>query len=219
MSFIDDIFDFERFHGTDLWRRLRADPKRLALGVDPLSTKLWNQILNRDDEPLVDQMGGPYGGHTISAFANKDGGVYERARDAGIDTDAGGGMHDAAHVIAAIYGAQGLAGAGGHLFGSGAGAQAAPAAEGAGIEGAGFPGGFDTSSVLNVGGTPAGGVPNFGGTPGFNPMAGGGGAGAAGGGFDPSGLQGLFGQSTEEEPPPRAPIQVRLPWRNEYVWV
>lgn len=103
MSFVKDALSFELFHGKDLWKRLRKDPKRLLLGVDPWSTKVWNKVLGRNDEPLVDQMGGAYGGHTFSAFGNKDGGVYERARAAGVPTGPGGKMQDLAHIIAALY--------------------------------------------------------------------------------------------------------------------
>lgn len=119
MSFFGDALGFEAFHAGDLWDRLKKDPKRIVLGVDPLSTKAWNGILGRKDEPLVDQLGGAYGGHTISAFGNNDGGVYKRAREAGIDTGAGEKMQDAAHVIASIYGANGLYGATGGTTGSG----------------------------------------------------------------------------------------------------
>jgi hypothetical protein len=112
-SFAGDALDFEKFHAKDLWRGIKKDPKRLLLGVDPWSTKVWNKILNRDDEPLVDQMGGAYGGHTFSAFGNKDGGVYGRAEAAGVPTGAGGNMQDAAHLIAAFYGGKGLMNIGG----------------------------------------------------------------------------------------------------------
>jgi hypothetical protein len=106
-----------------LWDRLRKDPKRAILGVDPWSTKAWNAVLGRDDEPLVDQLGGAYAGHTFSSGENKDGGVYARAEAAGVPTNAGGDLQDAAHVIASIYGAQGLGNAGSNLFSGAGGAQ------------------------------------------------------------------------------------------------
>lgn len=102
MSFLSDVLDFEKFHTKDLWERLKDDPKRLLLGVDPWSTKIWNKVLGRDDEPLVDQMGGAYGGQTFS-MGNPEGGVYQRAREAGIDTTSGSQLQDLAHVIAAQY--------------------------------------------------------------------------------------------------------------------
>lgn len=119
MSFLSDALGFEAFHAKDLWNGIKRDPKRLVLGVDPLSTKVWNGILGRKDAPLVDQLGGAYGGHTISAFGNNDGGVYKRAREAGVDTGAGEKMQDIAHVVASIYGANGLYGAAGGSTGSG----------------------------------------------------------------------------------------------------
>jgi hypothetical protein len=108
LSFLGDALSFESFHAKDLWDRIKKDPKRLVLGVDPLSTKAWNAVLGRKDEPLVDQLGGAYGGHTISAFGNNDGGVYARAEAAGVPTSAGKDMQNAAHVISAIYGGQGV---------------------------------------------------------------------------------------------------------------
>jgi hypothetical protein len=114
MGTLSDILGFEKFNLKDMWRKIKDDPERLLIGaVDPASTKMWNKVLGKDYEPIVDQMGGAYGGHTISAFGNTDGGVYGRARDAGIDVDAGAGMHDIAHTVAAIYGGQGLANIGG----------------------------------------------------------------------------------------------------------
>lgn len=115
------LFDFDKFALKDIWKGIKKDPERLLVGaIDPLSTKMWNGILGKDYEPLIDQMGGPYGGHTISAFGNQDGGVYKRAEEAGIDTKKGGRMHDAAHVVSAIFGGQGLMGAGQGFLGGGA---------------------------------------------------------------------------------------------------
>lgn len=171
MSYFGDALKFENFALKDLWKGIKKDPKRLVLGVDPWSTKAWNKVLGRDDEPLVDQLGGPYGGHTFSAFGNKDGGVYARAEKAGVPTNAAGSLHDTAHVISALYGAAGIGGA--------------------------FGGGGGSSSPFGFGDVAK--QPNFGGTPGFNPMAGGGMNNSAGGGgltnlSQISGLQGLGGQ-------------------------
>lgn len=154
MSFLGDTLGFENFHLKDLWKGIKKDPKRLVLGVDPMSTKVWNKALNRDDEPLVDQMGGAYGGHTLSAFGNNDGGVYKRAEDAGINTGPGKKMQDLAHVVAALYGGKGLS----DIGGSG---------------GSSSPFGFGESMQ----------TPSFGGTQGINPMAGGGSAAPTGGGM------------------------------------
>ena len=99
---IKDIFKFEGFNGKHILKDLGKHPWRAVTGIDPLSTGAWNKVLGRHDQPLVDQMGGAYGGHVISAFGNKDGGVYADAQKAGIDTKSGGQMQDAAHVIAAL---------------------------------------------------------------------------------------------------------------------
>jgi hypothetical protein len=63
---------------------------------------MWNGILGKKDEPLIDQMGGAYGGHYLSAFGQNEGGAYGRAREAGINTGPGESAQDAAHVIAAL---------------------------------------------------------------------------------------------------------------------
>lgn len=134
MSFLKDIIDFERFHLRDMGKKIKKDPERLLLGaVDPWSTKLWNQTgIGKDWEPLVDQMGGAYGGNTLT-LGDTGEGVYGRAEQAGVPTQAGAGMHDIAHVIASIfaggYGADkaGLGGTGGfRLPGIGGGQQQTP---------------------------------------------------------------------------------------------
>jgi hypothetical protein len=113
------LFDFDAFALKDIWKGIKKDPERLLMGaVDPLSTKMWNGITGKDYEPLVDQMGGPYGGGWVSAFGkDQDGGVYKRAEEAGIDTSKGKSMHDGAHVLSAIFGGQGMFGAGQNLLG------------------------------------------------------------------------------------------------------
>lgn len=103
MSYFGDVFNFEKFNLKDMWGKVKKHPDQLITGVDPASTTLWNKVLGRKYEPIVDQMGGAYGGHWLSAFGNKDGGVYQRAADAGVDTKAGGQMQDAAHIIAALF--------------------------------------------------------------------------------------------------------------------
>jgi hypothetical protein len=119
MSYFRNMFDFENFKIKDMLEQLKSHPQRILMGVDPLSTKVWNKITGTHYEPLVDALGGAYGGHTISAFGNNDGGVYARAKAAGINPGAGGNLEDAAHVAMAVFGLGGLAGA---LGGAGAGA-------------------------------------------------------------------------------------------------
>lgn len=102
---LGNVLDFEAFNLKDMWKKIRKDPERLLMGaVDPWSTKLWNKVTGSDYEPIVDQMGGAYGGHTLSwGPENQDGGVYARARAAGIDTTEGAFMHDLSHQIAQSY--------------------------------------------------------------------------------------------------------------------
>jgi len=58
MGFLSDVFNFEKSHLKSLWKGIKDDPKRLILGVDPASTKMWNEILGRNDRALVNQLGG-----------------------------------------------------------------------------------------------------------------------------------------------------------------
>jgi hypothetical protein len=136
MSYFRNMFDFENFKIKDMLEQLKSHPQRILMGVDPLSTKVWNKITGTHYEPLVDALGGAYGGHTISAFGNNDGGVYARAKAAGINPGAGGNLEDAAHVAMAVFGLGGLAGALGGA-GAGAGTGAADAAAAGGEAGAG----------------------------------------------------------------------------------
>lgn len=100
---LGDIFSFEAFNLKDMLKKVKKDPERLFLGAaDPLSSAMWGKALGKDYEPIVDQMGGAYGGHAFSAFGNTDGGVYGRAEEAGIDTTSGRNAQNVAHVIAAI---------------------------------------------------------------------------------------------------------------------
>lgn len=123
MSQLSDALSFEGFNRKDIWRKIKKNPARLLYGgVDPWSTKMWNSILGKNDEPLIDQMGGPYGGSTFSMFGDNTGGVYGRANDAGINTTPARGIHDVAHVVAGLYagnyGAGKLGGLGGESGGA-----------------------------------------------------------------------------------------------------
>jgi hypothetical protein len=130
---LKDALGFEAFNLKDTWRGIRHDPKRLLLGVDPLSTKAWNTVLGRNDKPIVNQLGGP----------TKD--RYKRAQDEGIKTGTASTLHGIASVIAGGYGAYGAAGglgnaAGGVGAGVGGGATGGTVA-GGGATGAGIAGG------------------------------------------------------------------------------
>lgn len=92
MSFFSDVFDFEKFNLGDMWDKVKEDPERLFLGAaDPFGTKLWSGITGQDWEPIVNQMGGATEG------------AYERAGEAGINTEPGRQMHGLAEVIASMY--------------------------------------------------------------------------------------------------------------------
>lgn len=92
MSFISDVFDFERSALKDHLGKIKEDPERLLIGAgDPASSKLWGKVLNKDYEPLVDQWGG----------APQD--AYVNAEKRGIDTTAGAAMHQVAKSIASNY--------------------------------------------------------------------------------------------------------------------
>ena len=91
MSFLDDLFSFEGFHGKEILSDIWHDPSRLLTGVDPFSTNMWNGILGTDNEPLVDQWGGATDQRYIDAEAK------------GIDTGAGRMGQDVAHMVASSY--------------------------------------------------------------------------------------------------------------------
>src|SRR3990167_6764072 len=101
MGFLRDVLKFERYALKDMWRKVKDDPERLLLGaVDPFSTRVWNQTgIGKDWEPLTDQLGGQYGGSTLGG----DEGVYGRAREAGVPTEAGAQMHGLARVISSMF--------------------------------------------------------------------------------------------------------------------
>lgn len=112
MSWVKDVLGFELFNAKNIWKAIRKDPERLLLGAaDPASTEIWNTILGKDYEPMVDQMGGAYDGKVLSI--GDEGGVYKKAQNHGINTGPGRDMQRAAHVIAAMFAANGLMGMGG----------------------------------------------------------------------------------------------------------
>lgn len=143
MSFLKDNFDFERFQLKDWFGKIKDNPEQLVIGAgDPFSAKMWSEITGKDYEPFVDAMGGPYGGSTLSVGGSTDGGVYGRARDAGINTRPARDTHNVAHVIAAIMAtngamggvSSGAAGGGGYTASPGdlAGIEASQISQGAG---------------------------------------------------------------------------------------
>lgn len=119
-----DFFDFHKFQLGDWAKKIKKNPEQLLLGAaDPFGAKVWGGVLGKKYEPMVDQMGGPYGGSPISAFGSGNGGVYGRAEAAGINTKPARFMEDAAHAVAGSYaGGYGLDKLGG-LFGGMSGGQ------------------------------------------------------------------------------------------------
>ncbi len=98
MSKLNDVLKFEGFNLKGIAGKIKDNPLRLVYGaVNAASTKDWNKVLSQDDEALVDQWGG----------ASSD--TYRNAEAAGIDTEAGHGMHRVARTIAgAIVGNYGV---------------------------------------------------------------------------------------------------------------
>lgn len=110
MKFFKDVLDFEKSGLKDLWGGIKESPERLLMGsVDPASTKLWNALLNRDDKPLLDQMGG------------QPNSAYDNAEARGVDTRAGKGMHYLARAIAAYNTGAYVGGLGGGMGGGSSG--------------------------------------------------------------------------------------------------
>jgi hypothetical protein len=171
MGWLSDNLDFELFNLGDMWDKIKDSPEQLLLGVDPFSTGLWNTLGVTDNEPIVNQLGGPYGGASNMGLSS-GGGVYERAREAGIDTGPATQMHDLAEVIAGGYGAAGAIGGLGNIGGGGI-----VAGEGGG----GILGG-ESGGILGGGGGASGGGGIGGGATGGTAPAGGGSG--SGGMFD-----------------------------------
>lgn len=117
MSWLGNLGKFELFNLKGTANQVKDNPLRLFYGsADPISTKFWNKVLNRDDKPLIDQWGG----------APKH--RYEEAEEAGIDTGAGRTAHNIAKTVASMY----VGGQAGGLLGNGATSTSATWADGAG---------------------------------------------------------------------------------------
>lgn len=122
MSWLGDLWDWNVFAGKDILSNVGDDPERLLFGsADPFSTKLWNGILGRDDEPIISQLGGA----TDEAF--------ERGEAEGIDTDAGRQMQGVADTVAMAYGSAGAMNGLGNAFGGGSGVSAGGGSSGGAI--------------------------------------------------------------------------------------
>lgn len=154
MSWVGDLFKFEKSKLSDMWGRAKDNPEQLLIGAgDPFSAKVWSGITGKDYEPFVDQMGGATG---------QD---FNSAEDKGIDTKAGRQMHGLAHVIAAMfaggYGMNALGGAGG-ASGGAAGSSSTGSAFIPGADSAASGYGFSSTAPSSVNLTNAGGTMNTG---------------------------------------------------------
>jgi hypothetical protein len=154
MGWLSDNFDFEMFNLKDMWEKIEDNPFQLLTGVDPFSTGMWNEILGRDDEPIVNQLGGPYGGSSKMGLGS--GGVYDRAQEAGIDIGPATQMHDVAEVVASYYGLKGLGGIGGEGAAAGAGGAGGGGAAGGGATTFALPetGAIGGGEFINAAGEP-----------------------------------------------------------------
>lgn len=106
--------DFEKFHFKQIWDDLRRNPGRMLYGsFDPFSTKMWNEVLGTDYDPIINQLGGA----TNQRFVDyvEAGGDPKLAEKAARN-------HQIAATVASIYagGALGaMGGAGGAAAGAG----------------------------------------------------------------------------------------------------
>lgn len=106
--------DFEKFHFKQMWKDITRNPGRALYGsFDPFSTKMWNEILGTDYDPIINQMGGATNQRYIDYI--EAGGDPKQAKKAMRN-------HQIASTIASIYAGgalSGLGGAGGAAAGAG----------------------------------------------------------------------------------------------------
>lgn len=91
---LDDMLAFEKNNLSYWWRAIKKDPERLLMpifGADPIQSKVFGEILGKDYEPMLNQMGGPSKG------------AYIDAERRGIDTSSSAGAHQVAAAIASWY--------------------------------------------------------------------------------------------------------------------
>ena len=117
--------DFEKFHFKQIWDDLMRNPGRILYGsFDPLSTKMWNEALGTDYDPIINQMGGATSQRYVDYIeAGGDPKIAEKAAR----------NHQIAATVASIYAGGALAGVAG--VGGGAAAGTAGGATAGGVTG------------------------------------------------------------------------------------
>lgn len=107
MSWIGDVFDFEKFNLGNIGKKIAKNPEQLLIGAgDPLTAGVWNGVLGTDYKPLVNEWGG----------ATDD--TYQKAQENGINTGPGKSMHSLAQGIAGLFAGNYGAGKLGGLLGN-----------------------------------------------------------------------------------------------------
>lgn len=92
MSFLGDVFGFEKFNLGEAWDKIKEDPERVPLGaLDEFSSKAWGKVTGKDYEPVVDRWGSPTDE------------TYAKAEADGINTGPGKTMHGIARTVAQFY--------------------------------------------------------------------------------------------------------------------
>lgn len=90
MGWFSDLTKGNKHWFSEQWKAVKKDPERLLLGaMTPVGTKLWNGVLDKDWDPVMDAWGGP------SAH------VYKSGEAQGIDMGAAHNSHRVARIIAA----------------------------------------------------------------------------------------------------------------------
>ena len=110
MSWLSDVWDFEKFQLKQWKNQIKENPEQLLIGAaDPFGAELWSGITGKDYTPMVNEFGGP----------TED--TFTKAQEGGHYNDVSRNSHDAAKMVAAMYAGNGIANIGG---GSAAGGQA-----------------------------------------------------------------------------------------------
>lgn len=132
MSWVGDVFNFEKFNLGNIGKKISKNPEQLLIGAgDPFSAGVWSKVTGKDYEPLVNQWGG----------ATDD--TYQKAQESGINTGPGKSMHGIAQAIAGTFAGGYGAGQAGGLLGQGGGAAGAQGAT-TGAQSGGIGGAFNT---------------------------------------------------------------------------